>query len=279
MRIHVKTSHPEPVEFDIAEVNAMLARGQLSGEELAWRPGLEQWVTLREIDGIRLAGPPPMPGSDRTWGNNSAPAQSDYGLAQVENPAVVDPDFVDQSKSFFGGATHPWRRFLARLVELSTSGLLLIGVLGFMAGALFPDRAEEIIAPLENVFVAGIVMYILWIPCEALLLSTVGTTPAKWLFGIRVLHTSGARLSFGAALKRTVLVFVQGEGLGLPIVTLVTRICAYNRLTKTGTTLWDTSTGAVVTHRPWGWFRATCCVVLVVAVVAFIAASNAMPPE
>jgi hypothetical protein len=49
-------------------------------------------------------------------------------------------------------------------------------------------------------------------------------------------------LSFSEALNRSFLVFVQGVGLGIPFVALFTQLFAYRRLTKTGTTLWDTST-------------------------------------
>src|SRR3546814_12019146 len=54
-------------------------------------------------------------------------------------------------------------------------------------------------------------------------------------------------------------IFVQGVGFGIPFVALFTQLFAYRRLTKTGTTLWDTSAGAVVLHKKWGVVRALVC--------------------
>jgi hypothetical protein len=102
-----------------------------------------------------------------------------------------------------------------------------------------------------------------------------GTTPAKWLFGIRVAHADGNVLSFSESLNRSFLVFVQGVGLGIPFVALFTQLFAYRRLTKTGTTLWDTSSSAVVLHKKWGVFRALACTAAVFVVLILISALNA----
>ena len=102
-----------------------------------------------------------------------------------------------------------------------------------------------------------------------------GTTPAKWLFGIRVAQPSGNLLSFPDALNRSFLVFVQGVGLGIPLVALFTQLFAYRRLTTTGTTLWDTSANAVVLHKKWGVFRALLCTAAVFIVLVLMSALNA----
>lgn len=70
------------------------------------------------------------------------------------------------------------------------------------------------------------------------------------------------------------MVFVQGVGFGIPFVALFTQLFAYRRLTKTGTTLWDTSTGAVVPTKS-GEYSALACTVAVFAVLILISALNA----
>ena len=145
----------------------------------------------------------------------------------------------DESKSFLGGVHHPWRRLLARTVDLLPIGYLL------------PPNINETLIPIG----ALIVFYLLWLPVEALFLSRTGTTPGKWIFGIRITTVTGENLSYGQALKRSFLVFFQGEGFSIPIINIFTRFFAYRRLTKTGGTLWDTSVGSVVTHKKWGIFR------------------------
>ena len=182
---------------------------------------------------------------------------------------------VDQSKKFLGGQHHPWRRLFARTVDICTAGLVLFMLLIFAFSATMPEQAAGFAKAIENPIIASVVLYLIWLPAEALLLSLFGTTPAKWLFGIRVAHPGGNLLSFAAALNRSFLVFVQGVGFGIPFVALFTQLFAYRRLTKTGTTLWDTSTTAVVLHKKWGVFRALACTATVFAVLILMSALNA----
>jgi hypothetical protein len=116
----------------------------------------------------------------------------------------------------------------------------------------------------------------LWLPVEALFLSVGGATPGKWIFGIRVTSLNGENLTYGKALKRAVLVFVLGDGFGVPIVNLLPRLYAYRRLTKTGSTLWDKSIGSVVTHKKWGVIRAIVCVCVTLLSFMVISALNQM---
>lgn len=182
---------------------------------------------------------------------------------------------VDQSETFLGGEHHPWRRLFARTVDTCTAGFVLFMLLIFALSATMPELAADFIKAIENPIIAGVVLYLIWLPAEALSLSLFGSTPAKWLFGIRVAHPGGNLLSFAAALNRSFLVFVQGVGFGIPFVALFTQLFAYRRLTKTGTTLWDTSTTAVVHHKKWGVFRALACTASVFAVLILIGALNA----
>lgn len=183
---------------------------------------------------------------------------------------------TDQSKTFLGGQHHPWRRFFARTVDVSTVGLLLFLLLAFVVGATMPTKAEGFAKALDNPIIAGFLLYLVWLPAEAAFLSLAATTPAKWLFGIRVVHPDGKSLSFSEALNRSFLVWVQGVGLGIPFVALFTQLFAYRRLTRTGTTLWDTSTGAVVAHQQWGVLRAILCVAVVLAVLVLLSILNAV---
>ena len=182
---------------------------------------------------------------------------------------------VDQSKKFLGGEHHPWRRLFARTVDICTAGLVLFMLLIFAFSATMPEQAAGFAKAIENPIIASVVLYLIWLPAEALLLSLFGTTPAKWLFGIRIEHPGGNLLSLAEALNRSFLVFVQGVGFGIPFVALFTQLFAYRRLTKTGTTLWDTSANAVVLHKKWGVFRALACTAAVFAVLILISALNA----
>jgi uncharacterized RDD family membrane protein YckC len=199
----------------------------------------------------------------------NAPSPASGGFAQ-ESKAPVD-----ESKAFLGGQHHPWRRLFARTVDICTAGFVLFMLLIFAFSATMPEQAAGFAKAIENPIIASVVLYLIWLPAEALLLSLFGTTPAKWLFGIRVAHPGGDLLSFAEAVNRSFLVFVQGVGFGIPFVALFTQLFAYRRLTKTGTTLWDTSTRAVVLHQKWGVLRALACTAAVFVVLILMSALNA----
>ena len=199
----------------------------------------------------------------------NAPSPASGGFAQ-ESKAPVD-----ESKAFLGGQHHPWRRLFARTVDICTAGFVLFMLLIFAFSATMPEQAAGFAKAIENPIIASVVLYLIWLPAEALLLSLFGTTPAKWLFGIRVAHPGGDLLSFVEAVNRSFLVFVQGVGFGIPFVALFTQLFAYRRLTKTGTTLWDTSTRAVVLHQKWGVLRALACTAAVFVVLILMSALNA----
>jgi len=154
--------------------------------------------------------------------------------------------------------------------------LIPLLLFSLFVGYVFPASVEGYLKLLENPVTAGIYLYLLWIPVEAAFLSSFGATPAKWIFGIRVVAANGRKLRYGEAVKRTCLVWLQGEGLGIPIVAIFTRLFAYRRLTKTGTTLWDSSTGSVVEHLEWSAARAVGSVLSVFLAVMILASLNAL---
>ena len=59
----------------------------------------------------------------------NAPSVATSGYAQQSTSPV------DQSKAFLGGQHHPWRRLLARTVDICTAGLLLFMILIFAFSA------------------------------------------------------------------------------------------------------------------------------------------------
>ncbi len=116
--------------------------------------------------------------------------------AQPLGSSNLDQPNVDQSKAFLGGQHHPWRRMFARTVDICTAGLMLFILLIFAFSAAMPEQAAGFAKVVENPIVAGIVLYLIWLPAEAVLLSLFGTTPAKWLFGIKVTHLEAACCPF-----------------------------------------------------------------------------------
>ncbi|MGE5417949.1 MAG: RDD family protein [Acidobacteriota bacterium] len=99
--------------------------------------------------------------------------------------------------------------------------------------------------------------FLLWIPVEAGCLATWGMTPGKWIWQIRVLDNSGHLLTFGAALKRSFLVFVLGVGFGNVVLGALTQVYWLFKMTsrRPEPTYWDRSSGAIVAHKEPGLAR------------------------
>ena len=98
-----------------------------------------------------------------------------------------------------------------------------------------------------------------WIPIEALLITAVGTTPGKWLFGIYLqfsISDAYARRNTSAQLtrgiKRAVRVWFEGVACGFPLLAPVLVAVAYEKLAENQETDWDFAEDCLVTHGPAG---------------------------
>ena len=113
-----------------------------------------------------------------------------------------------------------------------------------------------------------------WMFIEACLLSTLGTTPGKWLFKTKISTSSGDKLVFSTALSRSFNVWLRGLGMGVPIVTIIIQIGAYINLKKNGVTTWDRDDGLVVVHERIGAIRVLGAIVFFAAFFILIAAAR-----
>ena len=161
-------------------------------------------------------------------------------------------------ESFNLETQHPWRRFFARFVD----SVFYIPI-GFLAGfylsklgyLFFPENNKIFVELFKNPLFGVSYQSIFWLPIEAIFLTRTGSTPGKWLFGIRVLNESGNKLPFITCLSRSISVWVKGFGLFIPLVPLFTIYFAYSRLKNTGTTLWDSSVNSRVRYQGFGYLR------------------------
>ena len=119
-------------------------------------------------------------------------------------PAVPQSDCIQPVRC-------PWRRYFARILDLSFGNLILWAVLSLVFRVNMGNVGK---------FVDWLLTFVewgIWLPLEGLLLSRWGTTPGKWIMGIRVEHEDGRKLTFGEAVDRTWQVFVKGMGANIPI--------------------------------------------------------------
>lgn len=119
-------------------------------------------------------------------------------------------------------ARHPWHRWFARLwLDYAFAGLMLGILLAFVA----PTNTLA-----SNDYALMWVAALLWIPAEAVFIASIGTTPGKYLVGIRVEKRDGRQLSLSEALTRSASAWAIGCALMLPLVPLITLNTRYNRL-------------------------------------------------
>ena len=117
---------------------------------------------------------------------------------------------------------HPWRRFLARGLDFSLCALV------WQAALILIFRVNPALrSPLGQLF-DSFAALLIQLFVEPLFLRLWGFTPGKFLFGLRVTD-HGRKLSYFDALCRTGSVLASGEGLLIPIYSLVRNYKCYKQ--------------------------------------------------
>lgn len=238
--------------FTTSELVTLLSSSQLPGDTLVWRAGLSAWIPanhLPELAPLLAQTPPPLPNAE------ASPLKD-----RLTEPPPL-PSILQES----GPQVRPWPRYWARQIDSLTAGILL-AVMIEMSG--FP--IEDI-----NNLALGMVAVFVWVPVEALFLSTWGFTPGKRLLKVRVTDENGSLLDFQRALKRSSLVWFAGVGIGIPIVNLVTAWFQYDKLTKTGKATYDHNEGFSVHHQYIGAGNQLIVGLVLAAFIALIMVGNA----
>jgi uncharacterized RDD family membrane protein YckC len=147
---------------------------------------------------------------------------------------------------------HPWRRYFARSLDNLLIGGMSWVVLAIVLALVAPQASPVLFGLLDGP--AGrVVDFFLTIldaiPGNAVSVGLTGGTPGKWLFGIRVAR-HGRPIGVRAELARELMVWWRGLGCGVPLISFITMIIAYNKLEKLRETTWDAQQGNLVTYRP-----------------------------
>ena len=119
---------------------------------------------------------------------------------------------------------HPWQRVFARWLDYG----LWSAIISFVYIVILRIR------PLPGDFGSALITIAgmaLFIPVEALLLHTFGTTPGKFALGMHLESIQGGNLSWGEALRRSCNVYVQGCGCCIPLLEPVMKVMQYCKMT------------------------------------------------
>ena len=164
---------------------------------------------------------------------------------------------LERAQSGRTSEPRPWHRLAARMFDYAIFGLLLALLLSQLRslGVVPESTANWLTHPL----VAPILITLAWAPIEALLITAVGTTPGKWLFGIHLQFSisdayasRNTRAQLARGLMRALRVWVHGVGCGFPLLAPIAIAVAHERLVLHQETDWDFSEDCLVTHSPAG---------------------------
>jgi uncharacterized RDD family membrane protein YckC len=224
------------------ELIQLIQSGRLPKNALVWTEGQQDWSPASEING--LLPPELQPSLDESLPSNQR-------VKRINNS-----DFEPS-----GEQQRPWIRYWARLVDFLLFSLLVGFIIGFI---------DESILDNTNDTVFGIILLLAYIPVEPLMLMSWGTTPGKFLLNVRLRNDDGSKLSYNQALIRSTGVVMKGQGVGIPLLSLVTHIYAYKRLTNQGITAWDESGDHTVAHKEISGWRALILILILLGFIGLI---------
>jgi uncharacterized RDD family membrane protein YckC len=194
----------------------------------------------------------------------------DFQPSPYAPPATVEAgDMVWDGYTSSGSQVRPWVRFWARSFDLS--------IFGSIAYLVLEITAPAVLGMNDTVF--QILCSAAAIPVEAALFAGFGNTPCKALLNVRVRNRDGSKLGFSRALRRSFGVWLLGEGIGIPIASLMANIVAYRRLMDRGTTTWDARHGFTVSHRPIEGWRILVIIAIVAGLISLIVIGAVAPAE
>lgn len=164
---------------------------------------------------------------------------------------------LERAKSGRTSEARPWQRLAARIFDYAIWGLVLALLLSELRGlgVIPPELAFWLGHPL----LAPVLITASFVPIEALLIASIGTTPGKWLFGVFLQFSISdayaqrdVRTQLKRALRRSFRVWWEGVGCGFPLIAPVLIAIAYEKLAQNQETDWDFAQDVLVTHGPPG---------------------------
>jgi len=166
---------------------------------------------------------------------------------------------VDELSEDTAGEPHPWRRWMARIIDYAVAAFIF----GFVVAFVAPESTI-----FDNNITATLVVCAFWVIAEAFVQAWFGSTPGKALLNISVKHESGRSMKVDQALARSLRVWFFGMGVGLPLISLFTMARAHGRLRRDGTTSWDHKGNLVVDYNPLGAGRILGIVLVLLVIFA-----------
>lgn len=135
-----------------------------------------------------------------------------------------EPPVKDTNWHLYSSEYHPFKRYIARLLDYTLLNLLFRFLL------IVVLRVRPFTDFLANVVTYGSLL--LSVPLYAWFLHRFATTPGKWLMGIHLSGQNGLNLTWSDAALREWKALLYGYGLGLPVLSLICQVCCFVKYRK-----------------------------------------------
>ncbi len=267
--------------FSEEAIHAMAERGDIQPSTLLWHADLPKWTVAAQVPGIGVTAspsfpPPPVP---KLFGAaapaRAVPAQSvpAYSGAAQSIPSSVGPGYDGSMvHTVVRDVARPWARFWARSVDMLVSAGLLGVMLGIVAPSLFEPGSS--IASGSGSVIFALITLPLAMVVDAGVYALFGNTLGKLIAGVKVLTTDGQKLTFAAYLHRNLGLYVQGYGLGIPLVNFGLMIYCWRKAAGGGTLGWDVATNSRCFSAGNNLFRNFVTAFIWIVIIVFISASR-----
>ncbi len=147
----------------------------------------------------------------------------------LEVPAELREDSVPKVSS-------PWCRYFARTIDMAVYISLWYAFLSLVLHINIMETG--LTGTVLDIVVSACILLL----AESFMLSRFGTTPGKFVFGLRVTAETGACLTWSEAFHRTWTVLKRGSGLGIPIYDIIREYKSYKACKRGETLDWEEET-------------------------------------
>lgn len=161
-----------------------------------------------ERSGVEYAALEPQPWLDRL---RLGPGPA--GPSEI--PPAVLPGAEEPEEEVHWACWHPWRRLLARELDMAVYGTLFALLWVLAARDWSAIRAGGLAG-----WVKGAVLLAFALAAEPLWLHYWGWTPGKWVLGLKLRNEAGGKLTLAQGLRRSLAVLRDGCGWGIPFWSL-----------------------------------------------------------
>lgn len=202
--VNGKRSGPYP-DYDI---RSRIEHGEITSEEMVWHEGLPEWTPVGELEIFR----------------------NSFGIKQPEIIPPPLPQAYMEATAGIPAKAHFARRFWARWTDLTAYSAL------WWLGMYFGGR--DIGSAIGNLWLL-VTMLLPWFAFEAWLIHRFGTTPGKWLMGLKVSNEDGSRLALKESIWRSLRVMITGVGFGLGLLAILCQAMSWFTTKRLGKPIWD----------------------------------------